>query len=328
MDFIICSAVAHLQNKYPNTKDWLPSQIKKYLEKQPGPHQLMIYLKALRVYQDENDLKNQVLTKLTSWIDNPVGTVEAQINIWARLITRMQWVPELTTAEMNEKIVSNFTRTLDAIHGVYWSYSPMILEAAYLVGDKKQKDEIVNILVEKLAPAGFIGLREIFDFLFEDDDALEEQSEVRKVKEKCKASVSRDECKECMTQKKGDCWIRILSKVTNTEPKLHSGSEVADKVIYSLQQGIYVVVKAEEIQKQTGEGDVLFRQCVSLFSVDHALILYLNPFDTAPIVIEGIKKAASASKTNPRFEVIDAKYVRQIYACYSGIENKSKHPPK
>lgn len=77
-----------------------------------------------------------------------------------------------------------------------------------------------------------------------------------------------------------------------------------------------------------GKGDVLYRQCVSLFSVDHALVLYLNLFDTAPIVIEEIKKAALTSKTNPVFEIIDQKYVRQIYRKYLRDEQAEKDPNK
>jgi len=69
---------------------------------------------------------------------------------------------------------------------------------------------------------------------------------------------------------------------------------------------------------------VLFRQCVSLFSIDHALVIYLNPCETAPFIIEKIKKAASNSKTNPRFEVIDNKYIRQIYSEYLEKEKESQ----
>lgn len=315
-DFMLSSAVAHLPDKYPITKKSLPSGLEKYIElKHPGPHQLMIYLKALSKCNDQAEIQKQILSKLTSWIDNPEGTNQAQINVWARLITRMDWLPDLCDDGKKQKIIDNFSRTLGSVYGVYWSYSPMVLEAAFLISSDSQKAGIRKQLEEGLASSSFMGIQELFHFLVEDADALEVQESVRKVHEKCGVS-SRAACKECMTNKKDDCWIRILAKVTDTEPQLHSGFEVADKVIYSLQQGIYVVVKAQEILKQTGEGDVLFRQCVSLFSVDHALILYLNPFETAPVVIEAIKKAAAASKTNPRFEVIDQKYVRQIYQKY------------
>jgi hypothetical protein len=165
-------------------------------------------------------------------------------------------------------------------------------------------------------------LNELFDFLITEDDALEVQEATQKVKEKCKSSVSKDECKECVSNRKSDCWIRVLSELTHTEPKLHSGYEVADKVIYSLQQGIYIVVKAEEISKFAGPGDVLYRQCVSLFTIDHALVLYLNPFETAPAVIEEIRKAASISRTSPVFEIINPKFVRQIYREYLRRESR------
>jgi hypothetical protein len=316
MDFILCSAVANLPTQFEDIKRWLPSQLEKYVkERNPSPHALMIYLKALRRYDNQKILRQQTLSKLIEWIKNPNGTFERQLSIWARLITT-QWIPELSDKEIKQMILDNFTRSLEAVYGIEWSNSPMVLEASYLIADSGTKKTIEKAIASRLAPASFVGMTELFDFLIQSDNALEVQDAVRKVKEKCKGSISRNECKDCITNKRDDCWIRILSKLTRTEPKLHSGYEVADKVIYSLQQGIYIVVKAEEIAKQTGEGDVLYRQCVQLFSVDHALVLYLNPFDTAPIVIEAIKKAASTSKTNPVFEIIDQKYVRQIYREY------------
>jgi hypothetical protein len=198
----------------------------------------------------------------------------------------------------------------------------MILEAFYLTSDEKEREDVEQILAGNLAPASFVKFRELFDFLNSRDEALEVKDSVGQIKEKCKPSISQAECKDCVTDRKGDCWIRILSKMTHTEPKLHSGYEVADKVIYSLQQGVYIVVKAEPITKLTGEGDILYRQCASLFSIDHALVLYLNPFETAPNVIEEIKKASSNSRKNPRFEIIDQKFIRQIYRKYLEDENQ------
>ncbi|WXG40448.1 MAG: hypothetical protein WED07_06475 [Candidatus Freyarchaeum deiterrae] len=166
----------------------------------------------------------------------------------------------------------------------------------------------------------FSKLFELFPFINEQDEAIEVEEEVLTIKEKCKSSVSLEECYDCMNNKKADCWIRILSKVTKTKPSLHSGDEIADKVIYMLSQATYIVVKAEPIMKQRGEGDILYRQCSSLFSNDNASIFYLNPHETAFSVIEGIKKAASVSIKNPQFEVIDHKYIRQIYKKYKSDE--------
>jgi hypothetical protein len=321
IDFFLSSAVANLPNEYASIKEWLPSQLEKYVrEESPSPHRLMIYLKALGKYEGQDELRSRILSKLVDWIRHPSGTSEQQVLVWARLITRMQWLKELSNGDMKQVLKENFVRSLDAVYGVEWSNSPMILEASYSVADEDRKHTIEKILSTKLTPASFIGLKELFPFLDEKDEALEVEKPVLEVREKCKPSVTADECRSCMNNKKGDCWIRILSKLTGTEPRLHSGYEVADKVIYSSQQGIYIVVKAEEITKQTGEGDVLFRQCCSLFSVDHALVLYLNAFDTAPSVIESIRRAASASRSNPSFEVIDKKYIRQIYKKYLKCE--------
>jgi len=325
IDFFVSSAVAYMPEVYERTVQWFPSALEKYLSKaELTPHQLMIYLKATRNCKGQNELQEKALARLLKWIENPTDTYERQVTIWARLITEMQWLPELSNEEILRRTKENFASSLERVYSVDMLNSPMVLDACYSAADEELKKEILRILVSRLAPAKLIALEELFNFLEHSDAALEMQEASRKIREKCKSSVSQDECKACMKDKKGDCWIRILSKLTHTAPRLHSGYEVADKVVYSLQQGVYIVVKAEEIAHQTGEGDVLFRQCVTLFSVDHALVLYLNPFETAPTVIENIKKAASSSKNNPVFEVIDQKYVRQLIRKYLHDEKTDK----
>ena len=324
VDFMVSSAVAHLSEIYIDVKEWFPSQLEKYLQNDLNPHQLMIYLKALREYEGYSELRNEIISRLLNWIKNPVGTMNGQIIVWARLITRMQWLQEIKKPEIRELIEKGFSHALDNVYEANWAYNPMILEACYLVSDETKRKDIQGILGGRLTPSSFFKFHELFDFLTFEDEALEVKDDVIKIKEKCKSSVSKNECKACMNNKKGDCWIRILSKLTDTEPSLHSGYEVADKVIYELQHGIYFVLKATPITKQIGEGDVLFRQCVSLFSIDHALVIYLNPCETAPFIIEKIKKTASNSKTNPRFEVIDNKYIRQIYSEYLEKEKESQ----
>ena len=317
IDFMLSSAVAHLPNEYADVRDWLPSQLERYVENEElSPHQLMMYLKALRNYEKYDELRAKITSELIDWIKNPAGTIDRQILIWARLITRMQWLEDIAKSDIREISVDRFIHALDNVYQVNWSYSPMILEAFYLSADEAEKDNIRSILARSLAPSAFLRLEEIFGFLKLKEEALDVKDDVVKIKEKCKPSVSQDDCKKCIKRKQGDCWIRILSKLTGTEPRLHSGYEIADKVIYSLQQGIYIVVKATPITKLSGEGDVLYRQCGSLFSIDHALVIYLNPCETAPFVIEEIRKEASNSARNPRFEVIDHKYVRQMYKEY------------
>jgi len=317
VDFMLSSAVAHLPNVYADVEKWFPSQLEKYIQNEDvGPNQLIMYLKALSKYEGQTELRAKILSKLMEWIQNPVGTSNKQVLVWARLITSMQWLEDLKKPEIKEILISNFVRALNAVYQVDWANSPIFLEAFYLITDEAKRIDMQKILVNRLTPSSFLKFQELFPFLDLDDEALEVKDTVIQVKEKCKACVSQVECENCIKNKQGDCWIRILAKLTNTSPKLHSGYEVADKVIYRLQQGVYVVIKATPIAKMTGEGDVLFRQCCSLFSIDHALVLYLNSFETAPTVIEEIKKVASNSIKNPRFEVIDHKYIRQIYKKY------------
>ncbi|MCW3985294.1 MAG: hypothetical protein NWE91_02650 [Candidatus Bathyarchaeota archaeon] len=318
VDFMLASAVAHLPNQYVDVKERLPSQLEKHVQNGDlSPHHLMIYLKALRQYEGHGELRARIVSKLMNWIQNPVENyARRQILILARLITRMQWLKDLTESGIKEIIANRFIHALNSVHHVDWSCSPMILEACFICADETKKDNIQSVLARNLTPSTFFKFQELFPFLNPKDNALEVQSYVTKIREKCKPSVSENECRDCMEKKQGDCWIRILAKLTNTEPKLHSGYEIADKVIYSLQQGVYIVIKADPISRQRGEGDVLYRQCGSLFSIDHALVLYLNPCETAPFVIEEIRRVASNSAKNPRFEVIDQKYIRQMYKEY------------
>ena len=191
----------------------------------------------------------------------------------------------------------------------------MILEAFFVCANDGERKEINEVLSKNLTPAFSYKFQEIFNFFPRQDEALDVNERIKEIKEKC-IRASRQECQDCMNNKREDCWIRILAKLTKTNPQLHSWNEIADKCIYEFQQGIYVVVKSSPIPRQIGEGDVLFRQCSDLFSIDHALVLYLNPFETAPFVIEKIRKAASISSKNPRFEIIDQKYIRQMYKEY------------
>lgn len=83
MDFFLCSAVANFPDRYAVTKKWLPSQLDKYVnEGKPEPHQLMIYLKALQNYENQKALRDEILSRLVNWINNPSGTPERQVNIW------------------------------------------------------------------------------------------------------------------------------------------------------------------------------------------------------------------------------------------------------
>lgn len=158
-------------------------------------------------------------------------------------------------------------------------------------------------------------LKELFKFL-RDDRLQELDSKVKKIKEKCCASPKQADCSACMNKKKGLCWMRILAKVLNVPPGFHGSLEVADTIIYTLNKGIYFVIKAKDIKKQLGEGDVLYRQCTKLFNQDYALIFYLNPNYTDPNIIENIKKIEQSSIHKPKFVVIPNNYLNQIYSKY------------
>ncbi len=323
VDFMLSSAVANLPECFDFVKNWLPLQISKYIESECSPHQYIAYLNALKNCENQSDLKEKIVTKLVDWIRSPKGTPEAQVIIWARLITRLNWLPEFMETGIKKEIQSNFLKTLDSIYSVSWHYSPMILEAYYVCSDQNKRNDILHSVGNELTPSFFFKLHEIFPFINPSNEAPEVADGILKIKEKC-GHPSKENCKLCMETKKDDCWIRIISKLTYTEPRLHSGYEIADTVIYEYHRGTYIVMKADPITRQIGEGDVLFRQCVSLFSKPYALVLYLNPYETAPFVIENIKTAAENSAQNPRFGVINGKYVWQLYAEYKRREEDEK----
>jgi hypothetical protein len=319
VDFMLSSAVANLPECFVLLKDWIPQQISKYVESQCTPHQYMAYLNALKNCENHSYLKEKITIELMKWIKSPSGTPDRQIIVWARLITRLDWLLEIITPDIKEEIQKNFLITLGSIYSVSWHYSPMILEAYYVCSDQDIQNDILRNVGNELTPSFFFKLHDLFPFINSSNEALEVEDEVLKIKEKC-GHPSKENCKLCMENKRGDCWIRIISKLTSTEPRLHSGYEIADSVIYEYQRATYIVMKADRITKQIGEGDVLFRQCVLLFSKPYALVLYLNPYETAPFVIENIRIAAENSSQNPRFGVINGKYVRQLYAEYKRRE--------
>ncbi len=136
------------------------------------------------------------------------------------------------------------------------------------------------------------------------------------IKEKCNNSPSKENCHNCREEPRGLCWIRVLSKVLDVSPRTHSPFEVADVVIYTLEQGIYFVIKSEEIEGFRGGGDVLLRQCSKLFSNRFSLVLYWNHHPTHPMVIEQIRQIANNMVSNPRFLMIDPIYIRQVYQYF------------
>lgn len=327
-DIMICSAVKFLPKEFEGYREWLLDWISKYIStSDPTPHQIIAYLSVIEDVQNHEDLRERLLSKLLSWIKSPTETARRQILIWARLSTRLNLIFKFLNSDIQKLLKENFFKCLEEIHSIEWHNLPIILEAAYKLSDPEVKESIQDKVSRRITPSRFFKFKEIFPFLDEKEDYLELQNEIETIKEKCRQSPSRELCMRCMKEPQGECWIRILAKVTGTTPWTHSPFEVADVVIYTLDKGIYFVIKANPITQQRGEGDVLYRQCTQLFSNDHALVLYLNPHDTAPAVIEKIRTQANSMATNPRFEVVDKKYIRQIYRRYKEMTKSAALSP-
>ena len=324
-DFMLCSAIAYLRDEFTEFRDPLLCWIDEYIDfNEVTPHQITAYLNMVKMLEGCDRLKNKLINVLLSNIDSIKvnDTARRQILIWARLSTRLDWYFETSKTEKQRIFKESLFSNLDRIHQLDWQNIPIILEAVYHLSEGDEKDAIRAEIARNLTQSIFFKLKEIFRFLNDYDELQELQREVESIKEKCTTAPSRETCRLCMTEPQGECWIRILSKITGRDPWTHGPFEVADVVIYTLERGIYFVIKAEAITKQRGEGDVLYRQCTTLLSNDHALILYWNPFDTAPMVVENIRKIASSMSTNSRFEVVDKKYVRQIYKSYKSKYSK------
>ena len=316
-DIMVCSAIRFYPEKLERIEKKLLNWMENYVEEEnPSPHQLIAYLNVVMNYLKYDDLKKEIIKRLISWIEAPYGTPRGQILIWARMATDLERFEEFSKQKIQKEISVNLFKNLNVIEDFNWQNTPLLLEAAFKLGSPKQKELIQSELALKVIPSKFYQLLEIFRFLDDNLELSELQDEIDQIGEKCKPRVSKDECIECMEDPKGICWIRILAKILGKNPGAHSPFEVADVVVYTFEQGIYFVIKAKQIGGQRDEGDVLYRQCTVLFNTDHALVFYLNQYDTAPHVIQGIREIASRMTTNPRFEVIDKKYIRQIYKYY------------
>lgn len=280
------------------------------------PHQLMAYMVFLKNEKNEKKLYDNIETKLIEWIKNPTESEYRQVLIWARLITRFEWWPQ--HSDFIDLMKDNFNSCLEKINTIDFSNQTILLEAAFMVLSEREKENFQQSIKEVITPAKLYRLREIFPFLNDNDDLLELQKEIEKIPEKCD-HPTKEMCKECITKKKNDCWLRIINKVNQTRPWPHGGFEVADSVLYDELKGIYIEVKSTEISKMVGEGDRLYRQCTQHFTKSHALVLYWNAFDTHPSVIDAVRGIAQSSVNEPRFVPVEKKYIRQVYKKYLEI---------
>jgi len=316
-DFMLMGAIKVFNKTFEVLRgdfiSWLNKEIK---VKEFTPHQLMAYMVFLENDEKQKELHDLIEQKLITWIKNPIESVDKQVLIWARLITRFEsWKEYPNLYNLMKK---NFNECLENIYIVNLPNQTILLEAAFMTLSEKEKEIFQHTIEEAITPAKLYRLREIFPFLDDNDDLPEIQKEIEKIHEKCD-HPTKEMCKECITEKKYDCWLRIINKVNQTRPWPHGGFEVADSVLYDETKGIYIVIKSIEISKMAGEGEKLYRQCTQHFTKSHALVLYWNAFDTHPSVIDSIRGIAQSSINEPRFVPVQKKYIRQVYKKYLEI---------
>ncbi|MHA1381002.1 MAG: hypothetical protein ACTSRG_21755 [Candidatus Helarchaeota archaeon] len=166
-------------------------------------------------------------------------------------------------------------------------------------------------------------LFKIFPFLNEKSDLFELQKEIEQIPERCYPPPSREQCENCKTHPKNICWPLIISDILNLFLHIHTPVEVADGIYYIRDKAVYFIIKAQKITKQTGEGDRLFRQCFEAFQTQDSIVYYINPLQTESFVIERIRRSSEKMSTNPYFEELDKKYLRQIYLFYKSKNSEN-----
>lgn len=317
-DLMISSLIMNIPSSRKLYSDLLKEMIIKNLEKDNySIHSLVAYLNALKYIENSGDLSKDITKRILTWIDKPEGHARLNILMVSRIITNLDMsIFGDKKTEVLSKLTKLYFEYLNSIPRLEdWVNVPLNLEAAYLLTNDENKRKIKYIISKKISPSKLVKLKELFNFLTEERfDELD--VDVEKIKEKCISHPTKEQCLKCMSEKQGTCWMRILAKLLKVAPGFHEPFEIGDTVIYTLEQGIYFVIKAEDITKQTGEGDRLYRQTTLLFNQVHALVFYLNPKNTASAVIENIKKSAGSSSNNPKFVIIDKKYISQIYKEY------------
>jgi hypothetical protein len=313
-DIMICAAIEFLPNQFESHKEWLASWITESISKsKPTSHQLIAYLGALKG-EKHIRLRHRLFEFLRLWMKNPAGNSEKQILIWARIFNRLD---VLNLQEDIESINNNLFKCLRDVYNFTgnWSNTPLILDAIYQLSSEEIKRKIHDKIFE-IVPSKIYRLKEIFPFLDENISLLGLQGEVEGIKEKCE-HISKENCNNCIEDPRGECWMRILAKITGRNPSPHGPTEVADYVVYKFEQGIYFVIKARPVNGK--EGDRLFRQCVKLFSSDHALVFYWNPHETAPSVLKEIREAAASATTKPQFMIVPSECIRQVLRKYKEL---------
>lgn len=137
-DFMICSAIEVFPKTFSSQKDRFIDILEKNSDtKDFTPHQLMAYLKLLKNESDHQELKEKVQDLLISWINNPEGSENQQVLIWARLLTNMGWWD--LYQKYIETIKINFNKNLKEIHSIDWNNISIILEAVYISASPEKK---------------------------------------------------------------------------------------------------------------------------------------------------------------------------------------------
>lgn len=235
---------------------------------------------------------------------------------WARLATKLK-TSLSSRSDLFQKVQEEFFNDLKEIHQIkHYKNQLLVLEATYVLGGPKKKKQIERRLWEKLPRVTFLSIKKVFPFIQENKKMQELEEKVKEIKEKCKFSVSRQDCKKCWNEPQGECWNRILGKLLDQEPKIHGSTEVADIIKYSNSKTTYFVIKAKNIYTKQSGGNTLIEQCSRLFTKENALVFYINVHKTADSIIEQIRELAENAKTEPKFVPLKNEFIRQIYAKY------------
>lgn len=137
-DFMLISVIKIFDKEFTSLKkdfiNWLEKELK---NNNFTPHQLMAYMTFLRNETDCIGLYRDVEKKLISWIQNPSGSVDEQVLIWARLLTRLEWWEAYSG--LYSLIIDNFIKNFESVKSIAYNNQSIILEAIFVSLSKKEK---------------------------------------------------------------------------------------------------------------------------------------------------------------------------------------------
>ena len=158
-DFMLMSVIKVFNKEFSSLKKdfikWLKNEIK---NDDFTPHQLTAYMTFLRNESDYIELYNDVEKKLIAWINNPSDTVDRQLLIWARLLTRLEWWEAYS--DLKCLMIDNFIKNFESVNHLNYNNQSIILEAIFVTLSEKEREEFQQDIERLIIPAKLYRIKE------------------------------------------------------------------------------------------------------------------------------------------------------------------------